>query len=135
MTSFWVRFENQLETMQKWGKKCYLGIREKVGRKVYFQTPCKMTLSPSILEGHSDWKNPDLHYFTFLSNHLKSGPKLTDLEWAFKWSGKIIAWPFKTRPFEIQSSKSLDFKCFWILNGWISDFPSKNVDTAKKCRI
>ena len=31
----------------------------------------------------------------------------------------------KTRPFDIQSSKSMHLKCFQILNGWISDPPGR----------
>ena len=55
-------------------------------------------------------------------NHLKSGQKCPDFEWSgFCMVGTIAiaiakARTFKTRPFEVQPSKSPDFRCFRISN-------------------
>ena len=58
----------------------------------------------------------------FVKNHFKSGQKYTGLQ----WSGFHMVWTKaiardKAQPFAIQPSKSPDFKCFRISNGWISD--------------
>ena len=79
--------------------------------------------------GSEIWKPNNLKTGHFDKNHLKSVEKCL----AFKWTGfqkvgtitiAIVVQPFKTGLFEIQSSKSLDFECFLILNGLISDFHS-----------
>ena len=54
-----------------------------------------------------------------LSLKVSKGVRLTQLSPYFEWLG--FPNHLKTQPFEIRSSKSLDFICFPILNGWISD--------------
>ena len=64
-------------------------------------------------------------WLNFFKNHLKSGQKCWDFERSgFRMVGTkviAIARPFETGPFEIQPSKSPDFKSFLILDGHISD--------------
>ena len=57
-------------------------------------------------------------WFYVFRNHLKSRPKYLDSE----WSRFQIA-----QPFEILPSKSLEFKCFQILNGRILDHRPTNI--------
>ena len=58
----------------------------------------------------------------FFKNHLKSRQKCRDFQWStFHKVAKTKADLLKSRSFQIQPSKSPDFKYFPILNGWISD--------------
>ena len=51
----------------------------------------------------------------FVKNHLKSGNKCPDFDWAsFQMVGTITIAIAKTRPFEVRPSKNLDFNCFQI---------------------
>ena len=61
----------------------------------------------------------------FVKHHLNEiWTKTTNFEWSsFQMVGTIAiakAHHSKTQSFEIRPSKSLDFKCFQILNGWTS---------------
>ena len=58
----------------------------------------------------------------FVKKQLKTLKKHADFEWlGLKLKQWLKTDHMKTGPFEIQPSKSPDFKCFWFSNGRISD--------------
>ena len=55
----------------------------------------------------------------FVKNHFNSGQKCLDFKWLGLWLlPRLKSDYLKTIPFEIWPSKSPDFKCFGILNGF-----------------
>ena len=75
----------------------------------------------NLKSGSPNTWNPG-EWLPFFKNHLKSGQKCPDFQWStFHKVAKTKADLLQSRSFQIQPSKSPDFKYFPILNGWISD--------------